>query len=141
MSYIPASLKRQVIERAGGCCEYCRIHEDDSDTRFHIEHIIAITHGGKTILENLALSCSRCNWLKGSNIAGADPQTDEPTFLFHPRRHHWDDHFDIEDVQIIPKTPEGRVTEFILRLNESMRVEHRQLLIQFNHYPCQSNER
>ena len=47
MSYIPASLKRQVIERAGGCCEYCRIHEDDSDSRFHIEHIIAITHGGK----------------------------------------------------------------------------------------------
>ena len=45
MSYIPAPLKRQVIERAGECCEYCHLHQDDSDTNFHIEHIISIAHG------------------------------------------------------------------------------------------------
>jgi len=55
MSYIPIRLRETVIERAGGCCEYCRVSQEFSDVRFHIEHIIAIAHGGKTIENNLAL--------------------------------------------------------------------------------------
>ena len=30
MTYIPEALRRLVAERAGGCCEYCRLHEDDT---------------------------------------------------------------------------------------------------------------
>ena len=96
MSYVPADLRRLVIERAGGCCEYCRIHQDDSDLSFHSEHIIAVSQGGKTTSDNLALSCPHCNLLKGSNIAAADPETGDPTFLFHPRRHQWNQHFWVE---------------------------------------------
>ena len=107
MSYVPVQLKRQVIERAGGCCEYCRLNEDDSDVAFHIEHIIAVSHSGKTEENNLALSCARCNFHKGSNIAAADPQTGDPTFLFHPRRHNWDEHFFLTNIRIEPITPEG----------------------------------
>lgn len=136
MSYIPSDLRREVIERAGDCCEYCRIHQEDSSDGFHIEHIIAVSHGGKTTSENLALSCPRCNLLKGSNIAAADPDTGDPTFLFHPRRQQWDEHFYVDGTHIHPLTAQGRVTVFLLRFNAEERLEHRDLLLQLGRYPC-----
>lgn len=136
MTYVPANLKQVALENSGRCCEYCRLHQDDSDISFHVEHIIAVSHGGKTEEDNLALSCPRCNLLKGSNIAAADPQTGEPTFLFHPRRHNWDEHFYLSGVQIEPITPEGRATVFVLRLNEAERIEQRMILVELQRYPC-----
>ena len=136
MTYVSVELRRLVIERAKGCCEYCRISQEDSDSTFHVEHIIAVSHGGKTIAENLALSCIRCNLFKGSNIAAADPATDEPTFLFHPCRHLWEDHFRIAGTVFEPLSPEGRATVFILRLNDPDRVDEREVLIELNRYPC-----
>jgi hypothetical protein len=40
-----------------------------------VDHIIAEKHGGQTLAENLALSCSLCNQAKGSDIASIDPDT------------------------------------------------------------------
>jgi hypothetical protein len=85
----------------------------------------------------LALSCSRCNLFKGSNIAAADPETGNPTFLFHPRRHGWDEHFELHGAVIHPLTSEGRVTVFLLRLNLSERIEERELLVELGVYPCE----
>lgn len=136
MSYVPARVRAIVVERAGGCCEYCRVSQNTSDVAFHVEHIIAVSHGGKTVENNLALSCLRCNLYKGTNIAAADPQTDEPTFLFHPRRHQWAAHFRLDGASIEPLTPEGRATVLVLRLNDPERVQQRDLLLQFDHYPC-----
>lgn len=136
MSYIPAKLRELVINRARGCCEYCRVSQADSDVSFHVEHIIAAVHGGKTLENNLALSCLRCNLYKGTNIAAADPATNEPTFLFHPRRHAWDQHFRFDRAVIEPLTPEGRAAAFVLRLNDQERIEQRLLLLQFGQYPC-----
>lgn len=135
MSYVPVALRREVIERAGNCCEYCRLSQGSVDFTFHIEHILAEKHGGKTSSENLCLSCVRCNLYKGSNIAAADPETGEPTFLFHPRRHEWDEHFYLEGTVIQPRTPEGRVTVQMLRLNDAMRIAERELLLEGD-YPC-----
>ena len=54
-----ARLRAQVRDRAGGRCEYCRIHEDeDPFFTFPIDHVIAQQHGGATTLDNLCLSCS-----------------------------------------------------------------------------------
>lgn len=136
MSYIPVKLREIVIERAGGCCEYCRLSQEYSDVRFHIEHIIAVVHGGKTHENNLALSCLRCNLHKGTNIAAADPLTDEPTFLSHPRRHQWQEHFRLIDALIEPLTPEGRATILVLKLNDIERLQQRDLLLGFGQYPC-----
>jgi HNH endonuclease len=136
MTYVPVDMRRQVIERASGCCEYCLLHGDDADLAFHIEHIVAVSHGGQTLLNNLALSCPRCNLFKGSNVAAADPETGDPTFLFHPRRHQWSEHFRLEGIQIIPLTAEGRVTVSILRLNELERLSERESLMAIGHYPC-----
>jgi hypothetical protein len=136
MSYVPANLRRRIEPLSGNCCEYCRVHQGDSSTSHHVEHIIAISHGGQTAENHLAFSCSRCNLYKGTNIAAADPETGEPTFLFHPRRHTWDEHFRFESVAIQPLTPEGRATVFVLHLNDPQRLEQRSLLIDLGVYSC-----
>ena len=81
------STKALVQERAGNCCEYCQLHQDDSPlAALHIEHIIPKKHGGSEDMDNLALACIDCNLHKGSNLTGIDPETNEVTELFHPRR-------------------------------------------------------
>ena len=66
-----ASLARDVRERAGHVCEYCRMPESNYPTvPFPIDHIIARQHGGSTTLDNLALSRLHDNTHKGPNIAG-----------------------------------------------------------------------
>lgn len=138
MSYVSAELRRRVINRAGGCCEYCRTNQQDRFIPFEIDHVVAIKHGGETEPENLCLSCNRCNELKGSDIASADPETGKATFLFHPRRQQWHDHFQLDGVLIEPLTPEGRVTVFLLRLNSPARLIEREMLIRLGRYPCNS---
>lgn len=63
-------LRRLVVQRAGGRCEYCHFPETASFYPFQIDHIIAEKHGGPTIADNLAWSCYYCNTYKGPNIAG-----------------------------------------------------------------------
>lgn len=136
MTYIPVELRRRVIELSGGCCEYCHVSQNSGTVTFQFEHIIAESHGGQTTEQNLALSCPSCNRYKGPNIAAADPETGDPTFLFHPRRDIWDAHFYLNSAVIMPQTPEGRVTVSVLHFNDPERVEHRQMLIALDEYPC-----
>jgi len=57
VTHIPGALRRQVRERAGECCEYCRIPESMTWAVHTIDHIIAEKHGGPTAADNLALAC------------------------------------------------------------------------------------
>jgi 5-methylcytosine-specific restriction endonuclease McrA len=57
VTHIPAALRRQVRERAGECCEYCRIPESLTWAVHPIDHIISEKHGGLTTADNLALAC------------------------------------------------------------------------------------
>lgn len=137
MTYIPVELRRLVIDRARGCCEYCRMNTTDRLLPFEIDHIISEKHGGLTTSDNLCLACYRCNGYKGSDIASADPVTGEATFLFDPRRQHWESHFRLNDALIEPLTAEGRVTVIILRLNAPVQIEQRSALIAEGRYPCE----
>jgi 5-methylcytosine-specific restriction endonuclease McrA len=137
MTYIPAELRRQVIERAGGCCEYCRMQIVDRLLPFEIDHIIAEKHGGTTDIDNLCVACYRCTSFKGSDIASADPETGNATYLYHPRQDRWQDHFQLDNAVITPLTPEGRVTTFILRLNMPIHIAQRDALIKEGRYPCE----
>jgi hypothetical protein len=136
MSYIPAELRRFVIERAGGCCEYCRMHVSDRLLPFEIDHIIAEKHGGTTQEDNLCLACFRYNGFKGSDVASIDPVTGNATLLFHPRRQRWEDHFGLDGATIEPLTPEGRITVFLLRFNAPIQIAQRAALISEGRYPC-----
>jgi len=51
--HIPAKLRRLVVNRAGGQCEYCLIHQDDRPETHPIDHVIALKHGGRTVKENI----------------------------------------------------------------------------------------
>jgi hypothetical protein len=53
-------------------------------TVFHVDHVIAVKHGGNTSAENLALACLHCNLHKGTDLASLDPTTGLLTRLFNP---------------------------------------------------------
>lgn len=123
--YVSKNLRRLIAKRANYACEYCLLPEPKHTYKHEAEHIIPRQHGGKTISENLAFSCWRCNRNKGPNIASIDSETDAIAPFFNPRKQIWSEHFGIEDGVIIPLTPEGRVTVMIFRFNTPERVEER----------------
>lgn len=53
---IPAEIRREVWERDGGKCVIC-----GSTFNLQIDHIIALSLGGTTTLDNLRLLCFNCN--------------------------------------------------------------------------------
>lgn len=133
--FIPALLREEVRQRTGGCCEYCRIHEDDSYFAHEVDHIISEKHGGATASPNLAYACLFCNRYKGSDIGSLDPETAELVPFFNPRTQTWHEHFRLEGGRIVPLTPQGRVTERILQLNHPDRLLERAALQHTGRYP------
>lgn len=110
--------KARVRERAEHRCEYCQLRQEDSPlTALHIEHIIPRIHGGGDTLDNLALACIDCNLHKGTNLTGLDPETNQVTELFHPRRHRWDDHFEWRGIHLTGLSAIGRTTVRVLHIN------------------------
>ncbi|WP_435020098.1 HNH endonuclease [Tundrisphaera sp. TA3] len=124
-----ADVRAFIRERAGNRCEYCRLHQVHVAIAHHIEHVIARQHGGDDSLDNLALSCARCNSFKGPNLSGIDPDRGQHVPLFHPRRHVWEEHFAFQAYRLVGLTPIGRATVHVLGMNETRRLELRALLI------------
>jgi hypothetical protein len=137
-SYVSPALRREVIERAGGCCEYCLSDTQERPIDFAIDHVIAVKHGGPTQLDNLCLSCYWCNSYKGSDLSSVDwEQGTEIVPLYNPRTQVWVEHFDLDGVRLVPLTAAGRVTVYLLQLNAIERIKERRLLIELGVYPCQ----
>ena len=97
-------------------------------------HIISRKHDGSSDPDNLAYACLRCNAWKGSDVGSLDPQTGAYVSLFHPRRQHWDDHFELRGAVIEPRTTVGRATARLLKLNLDKRIVERQLLAAAGRY-------
>lgn len=129
MSYISPTLRQAVAERARHRCEYCLYPRVAAFLTFEIEHIIAEKHSGQTVSENLALACPHCNRAKGTDLGSLDPITKLLTPFYNPRTQAWREHFALQGAEIIPLTPEGRVTVAILQLNEPDRMAERQRLL------------
>ena len=123
-----AESRQFVRTRAAYQCEYCRLPQEFSELRFHIEHIVPRQHGGADHLDNLALACPHCNLHKGPNLTGIDPQTGEVIRLFDPRRDAWFEHFRFDTVEIIGLTPKGRATASLLEMNHPERLRVRELI-------------
>lgn len=132
---VPDALLTFVRQRARGRCEYCLLHEDDALLGHEPDHIIATKHRGETREENLAWSCFTCNRHKGSDLASIDIETGQVVRLFNPRTDQWSVHFRHEGPLIIPLTPVGRVTEYLLQFNRPDRVWARQVLTLAGNYP------
>jgi hypothetical protein len=134
-SYVPAALRRLVVDRAHGLCEYCLIHEDDTFIGCQVEHIVSEKHGGMTNEENLAYACVFCNRFKGSDIASISASTGQLCRLFNPRSDEWARVFRLDGATILPKTDVGEVTVQLLGMNHPERLLEREILRRVNRYP------
>lgn len=107
---IPLYLRTEVAKRAGFRCEYCLLPEPYAIYPFEVDHIIAVKHGGKTVSDNLAYSCIRCNRMKGTDLTTLSKDSDEIIRLFNPRIDIWDEHFEVVEGAIYGRTDIGRAT-------------------------------
>lgn len=61
---IPRHLRRRVIERDGLWCVYCGVNLEGDEV--HLDHVVAESRGGATTLDNLQVTCRKCNLAKGT---------------------------------------------------------------------------
>lgn len=130
-----AETVRLVEARAGGRCEYCRMHQALQGATFHVEHIIPTSHGGLSELDNLAWAGPGCNLRKADRILVADPDSLVHVPLFHPRRDRWSEHFRWQGYQVVGLTPVGRATVWALDWNHARRLLIRQAEELFGLFP------
>jgi hypothetical protein len=137
--HLSAQQRRYVAERAGFCCEYCLSQVKYSPDPFTIDHVDPRARGGTNDLNNLAFACMGCNGRKSTRNLASDPATGQVVELYHPRRHHWHNHFawDAEFALLIGLTPTGRATIELLQLNRSGVVHLRRLLRTIHKHPPQ----
>lgn len=132
---ISAKIRLFVTQCANHRCEYCHFHEDDLFLSFEIDHIVGVKHGGGNELENLAYTCPHCNARKGSDLTTFLNDYTDIVLLFNPRQQSWNEHFGINQGELVAKTRTGQATIKLLRFNEPDRLILRQLLIQAGRYP------
>jgi hypothetical protein len=130
-----AEITRQVEVRAGGRCEYCRMHQSLQGATFHVEHIIPSSLGGPSELDNLAWSCPRCNLQKSNRLEVADPESGAKVRLFHPRSDHWSEHFEFRGYDLFGLTAIGRAAVAALDMNHPRRKLIRQAEELFGLFP------
>lgn len=136
-AYVPAELRRLVLEQSGGRCGYCRSPELITGIPMDLDHIEPRSLGGSTTEENLWAACPRCNSYKGDRTAARDPSSGERTLLFNPRSQVWDEHFAWADsgVRIVSKTAIGRATVVALRLNRSPLISAHRVWVSVGWHP------
>jgi hypothetical protein len=134
---VTAEQKQAVLERARGCCEYCKSQGRFATQSFSIEHIIPRHAGGETTLDNLALACQGCNNHKYTKTEARAPVSDNLVPLYHPRQQRWHDHFAWSDdfTLVIGLTPTGRATIQALHLNREELVNLRRVLYAMGEHP------
>ena len=135
VSYIAAELRRLVLARAEGICEYCLIAVVDTFYGCEANHIISEKHGGATDSDNLASACVFCNQSKGSDVGSIHGETGAFVRFFNPRTDVWADHFALVEHRIEGLTPLGSVTARILKFNTADQALERQTLLTSERYP------
>ncbi len=131
------SAKKAVQERAKHCCEYCLSQSKISADSFVIEHIIPLAKGGTDDLENLALSCQRCNNHKFTATHALDTATGIVVPLYNPRIDIWEQHFQWSEnfTEIIGISPTGRSTSQRLQLNREGLINLRRVFVAVGLHP------
>lgn len=139
MSYkrVTVQQKRNIIKRANGCCEYCRSQSHFATQSFSIDHIVPLSKGGKSTLDNLAFACQGCNNHKYNKTEVIDPVSKNAVPLYNPRLQRWYDHFGWNDdfTLIIGTTPTGRATVEALKLNREYLINLRRVLYNLREHP------
>ncbi|WP_294755386.1 HNH endonuclease [uncultured Ruminococcus sp.] len=58
-------LRQSIMKRDNYTCQKCGKYMPD-EVGLHVDHIVAIKNGGKTVESNLQVLCDKCNYRKGS---------------------------------------------------------------------------
>lgn len=134
---VAAEIRRAVIERASGFCEYCRSNSRFADSPFDVEHIMPESKGGLSDSENLALACHGCNLFKSNKTEFFDAVLGQTVRLFNPRIDVWNRHFvwTSDFAEIVGLTAVGRATIEVLNLNRNGLVNQRRLLYKYGKHP------
>lgn len=64
-SLITPELRREIAARDNYTCQICDKYMPDG-VGLHIDHIVPVSRGGKTVPSNLQVLCSKCNGSKGN---------------------------------------------------------------------------
>ncbi len=120
MRYIPARLRRLVLQRSEERCEYCQLSQAGQEATFHVDHVTPVAAGGETAADNLALACVSCSLRKGARQTAIDRRTTTEVYLFNPRRDIWSEHFRWDGLRVVGLTATGRATVEILALNRPL---------------------
>lgn len=124
-----------VHERARKRCEYCKMHQSLQGATFHIEHVIPVSRGGESDVQNLALACPSCNLHKSNRVSASLSGSSELIPLYHPRTDNWPDHFEWESYQISGRTEVSLATIDALAMNQQRRQEIRKAEESFGLFP------
>jgi hypothetical protein len=142
---IPARLRKQIVARAQGRCEYCLSPEAFSLDSFTVDHVQPVAAAGSDDLDNLAFAGHNCNNRKQDDMSALDPETGERVPLYHPRRDRWSDHFQWSEdaLMLLPLTATGRATIARLQLNRVGTVNIRRALLALGeeHPPQRAGDR
>jgi hypothetical protein len=120
MRSISVAVRRRVIRRAQGRCEYCGLSQEGQEATFHIDHITPRAAGGRTVPENLALACVSCSLRKAARQTAVDPKSGRELPLYNPRHDFWHEHFRWEGISLVGQTAIGRATVEALRMNRPL---------------------
>lgn len=64
-------LRKKIITRDNYTCQICGKYMPD-EVGLHVDHIIPVSKGGKTVLSNLQVLCSKCNGNKSNKSSDID---------------------------------------------------------------------
>jgi hypothetical protein len=135
--YIRIELQRQIRERFGECCAYCRTAEFLTAMTFEFDRIQPLSMGGETVFENLCFACPSCNRYKSDRQMAIDPESGETVALFHPQEQAWTEHFAWSEngTEIRGVTALGRATIAALQMNRSALVRARGMWVKLGEHP------
>jgi chorismate-pyruvate lyase len=58
-AHIPAALRRLVIERARGCCEYCLLNQDDTEAARATVELLRLNEKARLLDRQVLLNAGR----------------------------------------------------------------------------------
>lgn len=136
MARIPIGIRRQVIRRAQGRCEYCQTQQIVV-VSMEIDHILPEAAGGETSLANLCFACIGCNGFKLDFRTGIDADSGQEVALYNPRTQTWREHFawSADGAYVVGLTATGRATVERLKMNRDPVVSARRLWVAAGWHP------
>lgn len=104
---------------------------------FEVDHIIPISAGGESTIDNLCLACPTCNRYKANRTLITDPDTGLEIPLFHPTADQWIEHFAWQEAGaiLVGQSATGRATVEALHMNRLVLVQLRRYWIALQLHP------